>query len=55
LSRQFVHSRTLTIKSPATHKTHTFAAEIPEDLQTTIDGLHALGERAPREPEQVAG
>jgi 23S rRNA pseudouridine1911/1915/1917 synthase len=55
LSRQFVHSRTLTIKSPATHKTQTFAAEIPEDLQTTIDGLRALSQRAPREPEQVAG
>jgi 23S rRNA pseudouridine1911/1915/1917 synthase len=55
LSRQFVHSRELTIRSPATHKTQTFTAELPSDLQTTIDGLRALRETAERKPEQAAG
>jgi 23S rRNA pseudouridine1911/1915/1917 synthase len=46
LSRQFVHSYKLTIKSPATHKTETFIAELPADLQNTIDGLRALRDNA---------
>ncbi len=49
LNRQFVHSHELTIASPATHKTLTFTAEPPEDLQQTLAALRELaanGERA---------
>jgi hypothetical protein len=37
-----VHSYQLTIKSPATHKTRTFTAALPADLQNTLNGLRAL-------------
>jgi 23S rRNA pseudouridine1911/1915/1917 synthase len=55
LNRQFVHSRELTIKSPATQRIQTFIAELPGDLQATISGLRALREGADRRLEQAAG
>jgi 23S rRNA pseudouridine1911/1915/1917 synthase len=55
LNRQFVHSRELTIKSPATQRTQTFTAELPGDLEATISGLRALREGADRRLEQAAG
>jgi 23S rRNA pseudouridine1911/1915/1917 synthase len=39
LDRQFVHSRELTLKSPAVKEAHTFVAEIPEELEQVIERL----------------
>ncbi len=52
LKRQFVHSRELTITSPATHKTMTFIAELPEDLQATLAALRTLAGNAERASNQ---
>lgn len=39
LGRQFVHSRELTLASPATREQRTFAAELPEDLEGVLAAL----------------
>jgi 23S rRNA pseudouridine1911/1915/1917 synthase len=39
LDRQFVHSRELTLKSPAAREPRTFVAEIPEELEQVIERL----------------
>ncbi len=39
LRRQFVHSRELTLTSPATKELRTFVAEIPAELAHVIEGL----------------
>jgi len=39
LSRQFVHSRELTLTSPATKEERTFIAEIPEGLEAVLSNL----------------
>ena len=39
LDRQFVHSRELTLTSPATKQQRTFIAELPEDLERVLGGL----------------
>jgi 23S rRNA pseudouridine1911/1915/1917 synthase len=43
LGRQFVHSHELTLTSPATQKEQTFVADLPPDLEATLDHLRALG------------
>lgn len=48
LHRQFVHARELTITSPATHETRTFVAELPADLQMTLEQLRALRDSTER-------
>lgn len=45
LSRQFVHSRELTLTSPATDREQTFVAELPADLQAVLDSLRAEAHR----------
>jgi len=42
LTRQFVHSRELTLTSPATGKEQTFVAELPADLAEPLEGLREL-------------
>jgi 23S rRNA pseudouridine1911/1915/1917 synthase len=39
LARQFVHSRELTLTSPATKQQQIFVAEVPDELQRVIEGL----------------
>jgi 23S rRNA pseudouridine1911/1915/1917 synthase len=46
LARQFVHSRALTLTSPATGREATFVAELPPDLQRVLDRLRALEQAA---------
>jgi 23S rRNA pseudouridine1911/1915/1917 synthase len=39
LKRQFLHSRELTLRSPATKEERTFVAEVPEQLEFVLAGL----------------
>lgn len=41
LARQFVHSRQLSLTSPATGRRQTFVAELPPDLETALASLKA--------------
>ena len=42
LKRQFVHSRELTLVSPATREERTFVAELPSDLARALTGLRPV-------------
>jgi 23S rRNA pseudouridine1911/1915/1917 synthase len=54
LARQFVHSRELTVTSPATGQRHTFVAEVPEDLEASLAALrpHLVASLAPHSEER---
>jgi 23S rRNA pseudouridine1911/1915/1917 synthase len=52
LERQFVHSRELTLTSPATRREGTYVAELPLDLEATLVGLQELSRSARRVREE---